>query len=72
MHICCSFGFFPIFICNIDEKCVNLQNLSFCLQIMRILLLGEASFVHSILRKGFEALGHDVVLMPIERMFIFS
>lgn len=30
---------------------------------MRILLLGEASFVHSTLRKGFEALGHDVVLV---------
>lgn len=30
---------------------------------MRILLLGEASFVHSTLRKGFEELGHDVVLM---------
>lgn len=30
---------------------------------MRILLLGEASFVHSTLRKGFAELGHDVVLM---------
>jgi len=30
---------------------------------MRILLLGEASFVHSTLRKGFKELGHDVVLM---------
>lgn len=30
---------------------------------MRILLLGEASFVHSTLRKGFEALGHDVTLV---------
>lgn len=30
---------------------------------MKILLLGEASFVHSTLRKGFEALGHDVVLV---------
>lgn len=30
---------------------------------MRILLLGEASFVHSTLRKGFKALGHDVVLV---------
>lgn len=30
---------------------------------MKILLLGEASFVHSTLRKGFAALGHDVVLM---------
>ena len=30
---------------------------------MKILLLGEASFVHSTLRKGFEALGHDVTLV---------
>lgn len=30
---------------------------------MRILLLGEASFVHSTLRKGFELLGHDVTLV---------
>lgn len=30
---------------------------------MKILLLGEASFVHSTLRKGFEKLGHDVVLV---------
>ena len=30
---------------------------------MKILLLGEASFVHSTLRKGFKELGHDVVLM---------
>ncbi len=30
---------------------------------MRILLLGEASFVHSTLRKGFRELGHKVVLM---------
>lgn len=30
---------------------------------MKILLLGEASFVHSTLRKGFKALGHNVVLM---------
>lgn len=30
---------------------------------MKILLLGEASFVHSTLRDGFRALGHDVVLM---------
>ena len=30
---------------------------------MRILLLGEASFVHSTLRKAFEALGHDVTLV---------
>lgn len=30
---------------------------------MRILLLGEASFVHSTLRKGFKELGHDVILM---------
>lgn len=43
---------FPIFICNIDEKCVNLQNLSFCLRIMRI-LLGEASFVYKKLRREF-------------------
>lgn len=30
---------------------------------MRILLLGEASFVHTTLRNGFRKLGHDVVLM---------
>ena len=30
---------------------------------MKILLLGEASFVHSTLRKGFEALGHNVTLV---------
>lgn len=30
---------------------------------MRILLLSEASFVHSILRDEFKAMGHDVVLM---------
>lgn len=30
---------------------------------MRVLLLGEASFVHSTLREGFRALGHDVILM---------
>ena len=30
---------------------------------IRILLLGEASFVHSTLRKGFEALGHNVTLV---------
>lgn len=30
---------------------------------MKILLLGEASFVHSTLRKGFSKLGHDVILM---------
>ena len=30
---------------------------------MKILLLGEASFVHSTLRKGFEALGHNVILV---------
>lgn len=30
---------------------------------MKILLLGEASFVHSTLMKGFRELGHDVVLM---------
>ena len=30
---------------------------------MKILLLGEASFVHSTLRKGFENLGHDVILV---------
>ena len=33
----------------------------FC--IMKILLLGEASFVQSTLRKGFEALGHEVTLV---------
>lgn len=33
----------------------------FC--IMKILLLGEASFVQSTLRKGFEALGHKVTLV---------
>lgn len=33
---------------------------------MRILLLGEASFVHTILRKGFRELGHDVILMSGE------
>ena len=30
---------------------------------MRILLLGEASFVHYTLRNGFKKLGHDVILM---------
>ena len=30
---------------------------------MKILLLGEASFVHSTLRKGFSELDHDVILM---------
>ena len=30
---------------------------------MKILLLGEASFVHSTLRKGFEDLGHNVTLV---------
>ena len=30
---------------------------------MKILLLGEASFVHSTLRKGFEVLGHNVTLV---------
>ncbi|MBO4963625.1 MAG: hypothetical protein J6C05_05270 [Prevotella sp.] len=30
---------------------------------MRILLLGESSFVHSTLRKGFRELGHDVVVI---------
>ena len=30
---------------------------------MKILLLGEASFVHSTLRKGFSELGHEVILM---------
>ena len=30
---------------------------------MKILLLGEASFVQSTLRKGFEALGHEVTLV---------
>ena len=30
---------------------------------MRILLLGEASFVHNTLRKGLRELGHDVILM---------
>ena len=30
---------------------------------MKILLLGEASFVHSTLRKGFRALGHEVKLV---------
>ena len=30
---------------------------------MKILLLGEASFVHSTLRNGFEALGHNVTLV---------
>ena len=30
---------------------------------MKILLLGESSFVHSTLRKGFSELGHDVMLI---------
>ncbi|MGM9723671.1 MAG: glycosyltransferase [Prevotella sp.] len=30
---------------------------------MRILLLGEASFVHTMLRDAFRAMGHDVILM---------
>ena len=30
---------------------------------MKILLLGEASFVHSTLRKGFGELGHNVTLV---------
>ena len=30
---------------------------------MKILLLGEASFVQSTLRRGFEELGHEVTLV---------
>ncbi len=33
---------------------------------MKILLLGDASFVHTILRKGLKELGHEVTLMSAE------
>ena len=36
---------------------------------MKILLLGESSFVHSTLRKGFSELGHDVVFMSYGTKF---
>lgn len=36
---------------------------------MKILLLGEASFVHSTLRKGFSELGNDVVFMSYGTKF---